>query len=160
MSGRASSIPTGFHSVTPHLVIRGCASAIALYTRAFGAVERFRMEGPAGKLAHAEIRIGDSIVMMSDEMIELGGNPAPSLERPSALGLLLYWDDVDAAWARAIGAGLGERLPLEDRFWGDRYGQLLDPFGFTWAMATHVADYTPEELRARHAAWMRTVPPG
>lgn len=154
---KAKPIPDGYHSVTPHLVQSDCARAIEVYKTAFGARERFRMPGPAGKIAHAEIQVGDSIVMMSDEMPPMPGQPG-TYKSPKAAGLetaalFLYVKDVDAAFDRAIKAGCTVRTPVTDMFWGDRYGQVIDPFGHTWGMATHKEDVTPREMAKRHQAF-------
>lgn len=141
-------IPERFHSVTPSLVIRDAARAIDFYKKAFGAQERSRMAGPDGKIYHAEIAIGDSIVMISDEM------PNASVRSPQALngttvGLFLYFDDVDPVFNQAVAAGAKVTMPLADQFWGDRYGQVTDPFGHNWSLATHIEDVSQEEMGRR-----------
>jgi uncharacterized glyoxalase superfamily protein PhnB len=143
-------VPDGFHTVTPHLVLDNCAGAIELYARAFGAREVLRMPGPAGKIVHAEIQIGDSRIMMSDEMPPMPGQPgvykSPRAAGLSTAALFLYVPDVDAAFERALKAGCTIRVKVTDMFWGDRYGQVIDPFGHTWALATHMEDVPPEEI--------------
>jgi PhnB protein len=135
------------HNITPHLVVRGAGKAIDFYKRAFGAEERVRMDDPGGKVMHAEIKIGDSFVMIADEYPGMG-NPAPSKEG-SPVVLNLFTDDVDALWKRATDAGAKVTMPLANQFWGDRYGQLQDPFGHAWALGQHVEDVGPEEMRRR-----------
>ncbi|WP_036212512.1 VOC family protein [Massilia alkalitolerans] len=155
MSQATRPIPEGFHSITPHLVCKGAVDAIAFYQQAFGAVELDRMPGPGGRLLHASIRIGDSILMLCDEFPEFcssGQMPAPG----SAVSIHLYVPDADAVWERALAAGGQPIMPLGDAFWGDRYGQLVDPFGHRWAIATHLRDMTPQEIAAEMA---RQVPP-
>jgi len=138
------------HSITPHLVVRDAVKAIEFYKRAFGAEERVRMDDPSGKVMHAEIKIGDSFIMLADEYPGMG-NPAPGKEG-SPVVLNLFSNDVDALWKRATDAGAKVTMPLDNQFWGDRYGQLQDPFGHAWALGQHVEDVSPEELRRRSAA--------
>jgi len=151
-SRRAKAVPAGYQTVTPHLVLDDCAKAIEYYKKAFGARELLRMPGPDGKIAHAEIRVGTSRVMMSDEMPSMG---QPGVYRsPKAAGLntaalFLYVAGVDKWFDRAVKAGCTVRMPLTDMFWGDRYGQVIDPFGHTWGMATHLEDLTPKQMAAR-----------
>jgi PhnB protein len=139
-------IPDGMHTVTPHLVCAGAADAIEFYKKAFNAVELSRMPGPGGKLMHASIRIGDSVVMLVDEMPEWG-SLGPKALNGSSVSIHLYVDDVDAFSARAAAAGAKVTMPVADMFWGDRYGQFEDPFGHRWSIATHVRDVTPGEMR-------------
>ena len=138
-------IPDGFHTLTPHLVCRDAAAAIAYYIKAFGAIEQGRLPGPDGKLMHAMIRIGDSPLMLVDEMPEWGALGPQSL-KGSPVTIHLYVEDVDAAVARAVDAGARITMPVADMFWGDRYGKLEDPFGHHWSVATHLRDVTPEEI--------------
>lgn len=138
-------IPEGMHSVTPHLVCSDAAAAIDFYRRAFGAVEEFRLAGPGGKLVHACVRIGDSRVFLVDEF------PAMGARGPQALGgspvtLHHQVEDVDAVITRAVDAGAVLAMPAQDMFWGDRYGQVRDPFGHVWAIATHQVDLTPDQI--------------
>ena len=153
MPEQVKRVPEGFHTVTPHLVIRDAAKAIDFYTRAFGAEELVRMPGPEGKLMHAEIKIGDSILMISDEFLEWGAK-GPEAIGGSPVTINLYVEDSDAVFNRAVEAGATVRMPLADQFWGDRYGQLVDPFGHVWSVATHIKDLTPEEMSAAAAAAM------
>ncbi len=150
MPAKVRAIPEGYRSVTPHLVVRGAAKAVEWYKKALGAEEINRMPTPDGKLMHAEIRIGDSIVMMADEAPEMGGRSPQSLNGSPCM-LNLYVEDADRAWKRAVDAGAKVKMPLGDMFWGDRYGQLVDPFGHEWSIAQHVRDVTPDEM-AREAA--------
>ena len=150
-----SHIPEGYHSVTPYLVVDGAAEAIRFYAEAFGAEEVLRM--PAGdKIGHAEIRIGDSIVMLSDEWPEQNMLGPKARGGPSGL-LMIYVEDVDAAYARAIAAGANAHRPVEDQFYGDRSGSVVDPFGHHWTLATHVEDVPPDELQRRMAEWLEST---
>jgi len=148
MAGKVKPIPEGFHSVTPYLTVNDAARAIDFYKRAFGATERFRMDGPAGKVGHAELKIGNSIVMIADEMPGAGTRSPQSLGGTTC-GVFVYVEDVDAAFNRAASAGAKVDMPLADMFWGDRYGKLTDPFGHSWSMATHIEDVAPEEMARR-----------
>jgi uncharacterized glyoxalase superfamily protein PhnB len=149
----ASPTPAGYHTVTPALIVRDAARAIEFYQRAFGAEELSRMPGPDGTIMHAEIRIGDSVVMLGEEN-EQWGTRSPLSTQGNPGSLHLYVPDADAAFARALEAGATVRYPLEDAFWGDRYGKVTDPFGHEWGIATHVKDLTPEEMQAAADAWM------
>jgi PhnB protein len=140
-------IPEGMHSVTPHLVCAGAADAIEFYKKAFNAVEQARLPAPGGKLAHAAVTIGDSHVMLVDEFPEMGAKGPNSLQG-SPVTLHLYVEDADAAMAQAVAAGAKVIMPLADTFWGDRYGQVEDPFGHRWSLATHMRDVSPEEIQA------------
>ncbi len=139
-------IPEGFHSITPHLVCAGAIAAIDFYQRAFNAVEVMRLPGAADKLMHAQIRIGDSNIMLVDEMPEWG-SLGPSALKGAPITLHLYVNDADAAFAQAIAAGATVKMPLADMFWGDRYGILVDPFGHHWSIATHIRDVGPDEMQ-------------
>jgi PhnB protein len=143
---KAKAIPQGMHSVTPHLVCAGAANAIEFYKKAFGAVEVTRLPGLQGKLMHAAIRIGDSTVMLADEMPEWG-SLGPKALKGSPVTIHLYVDDADAFVARAVKAGAKVTMPVDDMFWGDRYGKLEDPFGHHWSVGTHVRDVSPEEMQ-------------
>jgi len=146
-------VPDGYHTLTPYIVVDGAADAIAFYQKAFGAEEIYRMPGPGGKVMHAEIQIGDSRLMLSDAIPEMGGRSPKSLGGSPA-SILIYVRDVDAAFARAVGAGATVDMPLMDMFWGDRYGKVKDPFGHLCQIATHVEDVSPEEMGNRAAAAM------
>jgi uncharacterized glyoxalase superfamily protein PhnB len=139
-------IPEGMPAIIPHLVCRSAADAIAFYKKAFGAVEEVRMPVPdgSGKLMHAMIRIGGAPVMLVDEFPEWGSTGPQDL-KSSPVTLHHYVEDVDAVFQRALAAGAKEKLPVSDMFWGDRYGILIDPFGHSWSLATHIRDVSPEE---------------
>ena len=140
------AIPKGYHTVTPSLVVAGAARAIDFYKKALGAEEIMRFPGPDGKIMHAEIRVGDSVIMLMDEMPEQGGK-GPKSFGGTPVGFFVYGDNVDVAWKRAVDAGAKEIMPLADQFWGDRTGCLEDPFGHKWWLAQHIQDLTPEELQ-------------
>lgn len=143
---KAKPIPEGMHSVTPHLVCAGAAAAIDFYKKAFGAVEHGRLPGPDGRIMHAMLRIGDSAVMLVDEMPEWG-SLGPKALKGSPVTIHLYVDDADAFVKRAAQAGAKVTMPVAEQFWGDRYGRIEDPFGHHWSVATHVRDVTPEEMK-------------
>ena len=143
-----SHIPAGYHTVTPYLVVNGGAKALEFYRRAFGATETTKLMMPDGRLGHAEIRLGDSVIMLSDEFPEFGGKAPPTLGG-TPVCIHLYVEDVDAFFKRALAAGAKERKPIVDQFYGDRSGQLEDPFGHLWWVATHKEDVAPEELQKR-----------
>ena len=145
-STSAKPIPEGMHTVTPHLICAGAAEAIEFYRKAFGAVELSRMPGSDGKLMHASIRIGDSVVMLTDEMPDWGSFGPKSL-KGSPVTIHLYVENVDAVFEQAVGAGAKVTMPLDDMFWGDRYGKLEDPFGHIWSIGTHVRDVSPDEMQ-------------
>ena len=144
---KVKAVPESMHSVTPHLVCAGAAEAITFYKQAFGAVEMGRLSGPQGKLMHAMIRIGDSAVMLVDEFPDRGSLGPKSL-KGSPVTIHLYVEDVDATVKRAVAAGAKITMPVDDMFWGDRYGRLEDPFGHQWSVATHIRDVSPEEMQA------------
>jgi PhnB protein len=144
-----SHIPEGYHSVTPYLVVAGAEEAIRFYAEAFGTVEVLRM--PMGdKIAHAEVRIGDSHVMISDEWPDMG-LLGPKARGGATASLMIYLEDVDAAWEKALAAGCTAERPPENQFWGDRMGTLVDPFGHRWSLATHFEDVSDEEMERRMA---------
>ena len=153
MAKSTTPIPPGFHTLTPHLTVKGgAAKYVDFLQRAFGATEARTSPGPGGKLMHAQVKIGDSILMFADDFPEFG---YPSIaEGNLPLVLSLYVPDADAAFDRAVKAGCTVTLPLDNQFWGDRYGQVKDPFGFTWAIATHAEDLTPAEIQERQAKFM------
>jgi len=139
-------IPDGMHSLTPHLVCAGAADAIAFYRAAFGAVEIHRLAGPNGALAHAAVRIGDSVLMLVDEAVDCG-LLGPKALKGSPVTVHLYVADADATVAQAVAAGAKVTMPVAEMFWGDRYGTLEDPFGHRWSVATHVRDTTIDEMQ-------------
>ena len=149
----AKPLPEGQRSITPHLVVRGAARAIDFYKEALGAEEIMRLAAPGGMLAHAEIRIGDSKLFLVDEFPEprAEGIGSPQQIGGTAVTIHLFVDDVDAAIQRASAAGAKVTMPPADMFWGDRYGRILDPFGHSWSIATHVKDLTPEEIQKNMA---------
>jgi len=151
MKNSVKPIPSGYHTATPYLTIKGAASAIDFYKRAFSATELFRMPGPDGKIMHAEITIGNSRIMLADECAAQGTQAPPSLNG-TASGIFLYVEDVDASYKQAIKAGAKETQPVQDMFWGDRFGKLTDPFGHKWMLATHVEDVTSAEMEKRMGA--------
>jgi PhnB protein len=144
------AIPDGMHTITPHIVVRDAVRAVEWYKRALGAEERSRVPLPGGKLMSVELWFGDSAVMVADEFPELGVVSPPTVGGTSTV-LNLYTEDVDDLWKRAVDAGAEVLHPLQDAFWGDRHGQLVDPFGHRWGLAKHVRDVPPEEV-ARAAA--------
>lgn len=154
MTNPVKPIPEGYHTLTPYLIIKGAAEAIDFYRRAFGAQELFRMPGPDGKMVgHAEIKIGDSPLMLADEACGPSSDyRSPQSLHGSPVSFLVYVEDVDAAFQRAVEAGATVVRPIEDRFYGDRTGTLSDPFGYLWSLATHKEDVAPEELGKRAAA--------
>ena len=147
------AIPHGYHTITPHLLVREAAKAIDFYKKAFGAEELMRLPGPGGKIMHAELRIGDSAVMLGDEMPEHGCK-GPQSYGGSPVSFYLYFENVDAAWKRAVDAGGKTKMPLADMFWGDRTGQIEDPFGHLWSLAQHIKDLTPEEIKKGQEAFV------
>lgn len=150
----AKAIPEGYHSVTPYLIIDGAAKALDFYKKAFGATEVMRMEDPKGRIGHAEIKIGDSHVMLADEYPEMGYR-GPSSLGGAGVSLMVYVDDVDATFSQALAAGAQELQPLRDQFYGDRSGTLKDPFGHVWTIATHVEDVPPAEMERRAKEFMQ-----
>jgi uncharacterized glyoxalase superfamily protein PhnB len=155
---KPNAIPKDFHTMTPNLVVRDCARALEFYARAFGAKEIARMPAPDGKsIWHAEMRIGDSIFFLNDEMPGMGA-PAPSTDRPSPVTLWIYTEDCDASHRRAVDAGAKSGMPPADMFWGDRVASVSDPFGYQWSFATHVKDLTEDEMRRGAEEFARNMP--
>jgi PhnB protein len=148
-------IPEGYRSVTPYLIVKGAAGAIDFYKHVFGATEIMRMADAGGRVGHAELRIGDSILMLADEPNSMGYRSPRSLGG-SSVSILLYLEDVDAAFERAISAGAKSLRPVVNQFYGDRSGTLEDPFGHVWTVATHVEDVAPQELQRRAEQAMRS----
>ncbi len=152
MANPVKPIPDGYHSITPSLICSNAAAAIEFYKKAFGAQEIMRMPSPDGKISHAELKIGDSAFMLSDEF---PGRAVPP--NPKALPsneLFLYVTDADATFNRAIDAGAKSEMPMQDMFWGDRYGKIIDPSGHHWGIATHIEDVAPEDMKRRAAEFM------
>lgn len=150
-----TSIPEGYHSVTAYLIVSRAADAIDFYRRAFGAEELLRLEGPGGSVMHAEVRVGDSPIMLSDANPEWG-TCGPEGMDSVPVSLMLYVDDVDAVFLRALEAGASLVREVSDQFYGDRMGQIRDPFGHLWSIATHVEDVSPQELQRRMDSMMAT----
>jgi PhnB protein len=146
MAPKVNPIPQGYHTVTPSLMVRGAEKALDFYRKAFNAEETLRMPGPDGKIIHAEFRIGNSVMMLGEEMPEMGGKSPQSLGG-SPVSFFIYLENVDEAWQRAINAGAKQVMPLADMFWGDRAGCVDDPFGHHWWLAQHIADLTPDEIK-------------
>ena len=141
-------IPEGYHTLTPYLIVKGAAQAIEFYKKAFGATELMRLEGPGGSVAHAELRIGDSQIMLADEHPEMNAL-APEAAGKSGVGFCLYVENADAVFEQAVAAGARVERPVQDQFYGDRSGMVADPFNHTWTIATHIEDLTPEEINER-----------
>lgn len=147
-------IPDGYHSVTPYLIMRDAARAIEFYKRALGAVELFRFDAPGDKIGHAEIRIGDSVIMLADEYPDMG-HRGPQSIGGTAVSLMVYVDDADSQFKRAVEAGAKVKQELKDQFYGDRSGTLEDPFGHVWTIATHKEDLSSEEVMRRAEEYSR-----
>jgi PhnB protein len=145
---KVRAVPEGFHTITPHLVIRGATAAIEFYKKAFGAKPIMCMPGPGGKVMHAELKIGDSILFLADEFPDMNScAPAPGSSSPVVLNL--YVEDCDKIFNQAVAAGAKVEMPPSDMFWGDRYAKFSDPFGHNWSVATHIEDVPPEEMPKR-----------
>jgi PhnB protein len=152
MTHQVKPVPEGHHSITPHLVVKGASQAIEFYKQAFGAKEVRRVLGPDGKsIIHAEVKIGDSLLFLVDEIPEMNCL-GPGSSGGSPVTIHLFVENVDSVFKAALAAGAKERMPVADMFWGDRYGRLLDPFGHEWSVATHKEDLTQEELSKRAQA--------
>ncbi len=152
MAQNVKAIPDGYNTLTPYLYVRGAARAIDFYTKAFGAEEKVRMPGPDGTVGHAEMQIGDSMIMLAD-------NPdrAPQALNGTTFSFFFYVEDVDAAFKRALAAGAKELQPLTNKFYGDRIGVIADPFGHEWSLAQHIEDVSPEEMQSRAATAAATM---
>ncbi|MGZ8162716.1 MAG: VOC family protein [Methylobacter sp.] len=148
MTNAIKFIPEGYHTATPYLVITNAAKAIEFYKQAFGATELMRLEGPGDKIVHAEIRIGDSSIILADEYPDFNAL-SPQTIGGSAVSIMLYVEDVDTVVDRAVAAGASLIMPVKDQFYGDRSGKIIDPFGHHWMIATHKEDVSPEEIRQR-----------
>ena len=151
MTNKVKPIPEGYHTATPYLIVKDAARAIEFYKKAFGATELMRMPGPGGKIGHAEIKIGDSPIMLADEVPGMGFRSPESLGG-SPISILLYVEDVDVVFSEALAAGAKVQRPVADQFYGDRTGGVTDPFGHVWYIATHKEDVSPEEMKKRVAA--------
>jgi PhnB protein len=149
-------IPDGYHSVQPYLAVDDAAKAIDWYKQALGATELFRMDGPGGTIGHAELKIGDSVVLLADPFPQASTKPPKELGGTTA-SLMLYVEDVDAIVNRAADAGATVTMEVADQFWGDRFGSFTDPFGHSWSIATHVEDVPPDEMERRAADYMATA---
>jgi PhnB protein len=149
-------IPEGYSTVTAYLAVDDAAAAIEYYTKAFGAEEKVRMDAPGGKIGHAELKIGDSMVMLSDPFPQASTKPPQELGG-SSVGIFMYVEDVDAVVQRAVDAGATITMEVADQFWGDRFGTVTDPFGHIWSIATHVEDVSPEEMQKRAAEAMAAM---
>ena len=161
MAKQAKPIPDGYHAVTPHLVVREAAKAIEFYKKAFGAEEMARMPGPDGKLVmHAQLKIGDSIVMLGDEFPQMQRWVSPQQLKGTTIALHLYVKDVDQAFKRAVDAGATVSMPVMDTFWGDRYGRVTDPWGHEWSLATHKRDLTLDEIAKGAQAFFANIGQG
>ena len=150
-------IPEGFHTLTPHITVRDAAGAIEFYKKALNAQVLHVSKTPNGKVMHASLKIGDSIFMLNDEFPEMGGALAPRGE-VSGFAIHAYVEDVDKLFAQAVSAGAVVKMPLMDQFWGDRYGHIADPYGFKWALATHVRDVSPEEMEQAQREMAKQMP--
>jgi PhnB protein len=152
MTASVKPVPEGFHTATPTLIVRNAADAIEFYKKVFDAEERMRMPSPDGKIMHAELKIGDSIIFLSDEFPNMGGKSPQTLGGHSG-GVYLYVPDVDDVYRRAIAAGGKSSTPVTDMFWGDRHGNFTDPFGHSWGVSTHTEDVSEEEMGKRAEAF-------
>jgi PhnB protein len=160
---KVKAVPAMYQTITAHIVLDDCARAIEFYKKAFGAKETPRMLGPDGRIIHTEVQIGTSRLMMNDEMPPMGMPgvyKSPKSAGLNTAALMLYVDDVDKWFARAVDAGCTVRSPLMDMFWGDRYAQVIDPFGHTWGMATHTEDVSPAEMKRRQQAFFTQMAAG
>jgi PhnB protein len=151
MTSKPKPVPDGYHTATPYLIVNGAAQAIEFYKKAFGATELMRMAQPGGKIGHAEIKIGDSPIMLADEAPDVGARSPQSIGG-SPVSIMLYVEDVDTIFSQAVAAGAKVKRPVADQFYGDRTGGIEDPFGHLWYIATHKEDVSPEEMRKRAAA--------
>jgi PhnB protein len=154
MPSKAKPIPDGFHGATPYMCVADAAKAIEFYKQAFGATEVMRLAEPSGKIGHAELKIGEALIMLADEYPEFG-HRSPKTLGGSPISIHLYVEDVDALAARAVAAGATLLRPVADQFYGDRAASLQDPFGHRWSIATHKEDVPPAELERRYAAMLK-----
>ena len=154
MASKVNPIPEGYHTATPYLIVKDAARAIEFYKKAFGAIELMRMTQQDGRIGRAEIKIGDSPIMLADEFPEMGAR-SPEALGGSPVSVLLYVQDVDAVFNQAVAAGAKVTRPVKDQFYGDRSGGVTDPFGHQWHIATHKEDVTPEEMKRRQEAFFK-----
>jgi uncharacterized glyoxalase superfamily protein PhnB len=156
MPEKVKAIPDGFHTLTPHITVRDAKSAIEFYKKALNAQVLNASHTPDGRVMHASLKIGDSVLMLNDEFPEWGGNAAP---RTDAGGYMIhvYVDNVDTVFNQAVAAGATVKMPLMDQFWGDRYGTLVDPYGFRWSLATHIKDLSPAEMQKAQDEMMKNM---
>jgi PhnB protein len=146
-------VPEGYHTITPYLAVEDASAAIDFYERALGAKERVRMDGPGGSVMHAELEIGDSLIMLSDPFPQASTKPPKELGGTS-VSIFAYVEDIDSVYKQAIDAGASSLMEPDDMFWGDRFGSVQDPFGHSWTIATHVEDVPPEEMEKRSEEFM------
>jgi PhnB protein len=146
MAANVRPIPEGYHSITPYLIVKDCAKAIEFYRKSFGAEARFRMDTPDGRIGHAELKIGDSVLMLADEFPEMK-SLSPQSIGGSPVSIFLYVDDVDTVFNRAVSSGSRILSPVKDQFWGDRHGRVEDPYGHVWEISTHKKDLSADELK-------------
>jgi PhnB protein len=151
MANSVSAIPKGYHSISPSITCKDATRAIDFYKKVFGATEIMRMPGPGGIIMHAELKIGDSVIFLNDEIPGVAKAPEGTSLNP--VYLFLYTEDVDSVCERAVAAGCKMTMPVDNMFWGDRYGKFNDPFGHSWGVATHTEDVAPEEMKRRSAEW-------
>jgi PhnB protein len=158
MAEKVQAVPAGFHTLTPHLTVRNADKALEFYKNALGAEVLGAARMPDGRIMHAALRVGDSMLMLNEEMPEYGGLSPQSLNG-TGVTIHIYTDNVDEAFNRAVSAGAQVKMPLMDQFWGDRYGLVQDPFGHKWSLATHVKDLSPEEMQRAQDEAMAKMPP-
>ncbi|HZP17775.1 MAG TPA: VOC family protein [Terriglobales bacterium] len=158
MAEQVKAVPAGFHTLTPHLTVRNADQALEFYKKALGAEVLGVARMPDGRVMHASLRVGDSMLMLNEEMPEYGGL-SPLSTGGSSVTIHVYIPNVDEGFQRAIDAGAQVRMPLQDQFWGDRYGALIDPFGHKWSLATHIKDMSPEEMQRAMDEAMAKMPP-
>lgn len=156
MPSKVKAIPDGYHTLTPHITVRDAKNAIEFYKKALNAQVQHVANSPDGRVMHATLKIGDSILMLNDEFPDWGGQPAPRGES-SGTTIHIYVDNVDSLFNQAVAAGATVKMPLMDQFWGDRYGTVLDPYGFRWSLATHVKDMSPEEMQRAQDEAMKAM---
>jgi PhnB protein len=149
-------VPEGYHTITPYLAVEDASTAIDFYKKAFGAKERVQMAGPGGSVMHAELEVGDSLIMLSDPFPQASTKPPKELGGTS-VSIFAYVEDIDSVYKQAIDAGATSLMEPDDMFWGDRFGSVQDPFGHSWTIATHVEDVSPEEMEARSKEFMASM---